>query len=136
MGGTSTALRIVAITAIAVVSSAAAFAALSFPRVITEFPVSFTIGFEREQRAFEVPWLHDKSQVEVAINNGSSLWRASITNADGEEIWAHSAVQGEQTSYHSEWILLPSSRYNFTFSTIGIGSLEANIKIVSKGGIW
>jgi len=136
MGGTSTLLKTLAIAAVAILLVAAVYAALTFPRTIVDFQVSFTIGLDREQREFDVPWLHDKAQVEVAVNNGSSLWRATITNANGNEIWSHSALQGEQTTYTSEWIALPNAAYNLTFSTIGVGSLEANLKVASKGGIW
>jgi len=136
MGGTSTLLKTLTIAAVAILLVAAVYAALTFPRTIVDFQVSFTIGLDREQREFDVPWLHDKAQVEVAVNNGSSLWRATITNANGNEIWSHSALQGEQTTYTSEWIALPNAAYNLTFSTIGVGSLEANLKVASKGGIW
>jgi len=136
MPGASTFLKIIAIVVAVVVLIAAVFVALTFPRTVVEFPVSFTIGIDREQRQIEIPWLHDKAQVEVAVTNGSSLWRASITNSTGEEVWSHSALQGEQTTYTSGWIAMPSASYNFTFSTIGAGSLDATIKIISKGGIW
>lgn len=136
MPGASTFLKIIAIVVAVVVLIAAVFVALTFPRTVVEFPVSFTIGIDREQRQIGIPWLHDKAQVEVAVTNGSSLWRASITNSTGEEVWSHSALQGEQTTYTSGWIAMPSASYNFTFSTIGAGSLDATIKIISKGGIW
>jgi len=136
MPGTSKILKITAIVVVAVVLFAAVFVALTFPRTVVEFPVSFTIGIDREQRQIEIPWLHDKAQVEVAVTDGSSLWRASITNSSGDEVWSHSALQGEQTTYTSGWITMPSAAYNFTFSTIGAGSLDASIKIISKGGIW
>ena len=139
MAGTSAPLKIVAIIVVAVALVAAAYAALTFPRTIVEFPVSFTLGLDREQREFEIPWLHEKAQVEIAISNGTSIWRASISNAQGDEVWHHSAVQGEQTTYHSEWITLSSGQYNFTFSIVGgllESSLDANIKVTSKGGIW
>jgi len=133
MAGTSVLVKILAIGAVAVLSVAAVYAALTFPGAVVDFQVSF---IEREQREFEVPLLHDQAQVEVAVADGSSLWRASITGANGEEIWSHSAIQGEQTTYTSEWIALPHAVYNITFSTIGAVSLEANIRVSSKGGIW
>jgi SH3-like domain-containing protein len=136
MPGASTFLKIIAIVVAVVVLIAAVFVALTFPRTVVEFPVSFTIGIDREQRQIGIPWLHDKAQVEVAVTNGSSLWRASITNSSGDEVWSHSALQGEQTTYTSGWIAMSGASYNFTFSTIGAGSLDATIKIISKGGIW
>src|SRR5512136_223911 len=136
MAGTSTLLKTMAVAAVAVLLVAAVYAALTFPRTAADFGVSFTVGFEQKLQGFEVPWLHDKAQVEVTVVNGSSLWRASVTNADGSEVWSHSAIQVEQTTYTSEWIALPNAGYNLTFSTIGVGSLDANIKVSSKGGIW
>ena len=139
MARASTLLKIWAIVVGAVVLVAAVYAALTFPRTIVEFPVSFTLGLDRKQQEFEGPWLHDKAQVEVAISNGTSIWRASISNAQGEEVWHNSEIQGGQTTYHSEWITLPSGQYNFTFSIVGgllESSLDANIKVTSKGGIW
>jgi SH3-like domain-containing protein len=133
MGGTSTLIKILVIVAVAVLLVAAVYAALTFPRAVVDFQVS---SIDREQREFEVPLLHDKAQVAVGVADGSSLWRASITNANGEEVWSHSALQGEQTTYTSEWIVLPNAAYNITFSSIGAFSLEANIRVTSKGGIW
>ena len=133
MARASTLLKILAIGVVAVVLVAAVYAALTFPRTIVEFPVSFTLGLDRKQQEFEVPWLHDKAQVEVAITNGTSIWRASISNAQGE-VWHNSEIQGGQTTYHSEWITLPSGQYNFTFS-IGAGSLDAkNASRVRRDG--
>ncbi len=80
--------------------------------------------------------MHEEVQVEIAVTNGSSLWRTSITNANGDEIWSHGALQSEQTTFISEWISLPNAGYRITFSIIGVGSLEARLKVASKGGIW
>ncbi len=136
MVATSILLKALAIAAVAVLIVAAVFATLTFPRTVVDFHVSFTIGFDREQRQFEIPWLNDRAQVEVEVVNGSSLWRASITSASGDEVWSHSALQGNQTTYTSQWIALQDSGYNITFSTIGLGSLDAGLKVSSKGGIW
>jgi hypothetical protein len=74
-------------------------------------------------------------QVQVGVQNGASLWRAQILSGD-QVIWEHSAAQGEQQSYNSGWIQLPSGNYNFTFGILGIGSLKAMASITSKGGFW
>jgi len=131
----SSTLKIVAAIVIVVVVVVGAYAALTFPRAVVDFQVSFTMGVDRELKRFEVPALHDKAQVEVIINSGSALWRASIANANGI-IWQHSAAQGGQTTYRGDWIALPSGQYNFTFETIGFGELNANIRVTSKGGFW
>lgn len=128
--------KIVAAVIIIVVAIAGVYAALTFPRTVVDFQVSFTVGADRQQKEFEVPLLHDKVQVEVTVNSGSALWRASIADADGDEIWSHSAAQGEQTTYSSDWTSLPSGGYNFTFGTVGGGGLQANIRVASKGGFW
>ncbi len=108
------------------------YAALIFPRAV----VDFSAGADQELKQFEVPALHDKAQVQVAVNSGSALWRATIMDSSGNEVWRHDKLQGEQTTYTSEWLSLPSGQYNFTFGTLGIGGLQANVKITSKGGFW
>jgi hypothetical protein len=127
--------KIVAAAVIVIVAIAGFYAALTFPRAVVDFSVSFTVGADRELREFETPMLHNKLQVEITINSGSALWRASIADANGT-VWEHSAAQGDQTTYRSEWATLSSGRYNFTFGTIGIGELQANVKVTSKGGFW
>jgi len=127
--------KIAAAVIIAVMMVAVAFSALTFPRVMLNFPVAFSVGFDSKQQEFEVPILHDKVQVSVTIASGTSLWRATIVDVNGEELWSHATAQGDQTTYHSEWVSLPNGRYNFTFSTIG-GALNAEISATSKGGFW
>ena len=111
------------------------YAALTFPRTVVEIPVSLTIGVDAVSRQFDTPPLHDRFQVQVAVESGTSLWRARILNGS-DVVWEHSAGQGEQTSYTSEWIALPSGSYNFTFATVGFGSLQAKVTVTSKGGFW
>ena len=133
----STAVKIVAAVVIVVVVVAGTFAGLTFPRTVVDFSVSFTDGVDSQQQEFEVPFMHHKVQVEVIVTNGSSLWRAFIKNDAVAEFWSHSATQGEQQTYHSDWIPLQSGRYNFTFANLDSNStLEASVKVVSKGGFW
>lgn len=129
-------LKVVAAVIIVIIAVTSVYATLTFSRDIVGFAVSFTIGADGEQTEFEVPLLHDKVQVEVTINSGSALWKATIANLDGDEIWSHRAAQGDLTTYRSNWISLPSGHYNFTFGTIGLGGLQANIRVFSKGGFW
>jgi len=112
-----------------------AFLALTYPRILVSFPVSFTIGANVKRVEFEVPFLHEHVKVEVHVQSGNALWRAEILD-DGNVVWSHAASQSGQTTYSSEWIKLSVGRYNFTFATVGLGSLEAEVKIVSKGGFW
>jgi hypothetical protein len=121
---------------VAIILISGLYSALTFPRNLAELEVSFSIGAEEEQKEFELPILHDKTQVEVVISSGSALWGASIADVNGTKIWEHAKAQGDQTVYTSDWITLPSGSYNFTFGTIGLGGLQANVKVTSKGGFW
>ncbi|MEM3578981.1 MAG: hypothetical protein QXL54_02005 [Candidatus Bathyarchaeia archaeon] len=112
-----------------------AYLALTCPRVLVSFSVSFTIGADVRRVEFEVPFLHEYVQVEIYVRSGNALWTARILD-DETAVWSHTASQGGQTTYTSNWIKLASKRYNFTFATAGLGSLEAEVKIVSKGGFW
>jgi hypothetical protein len=132
---TSKTLKIVALIFVILFVSVGIYAALTSPRTIVSFPVSFTIGADVERKEFDVPMLHSFVQVEVAISTGSALWTASILNHD-DTLWTHTAAQGGQTTYRSEWIQIPSGHYNFTFATAGLGTLAAEIKVTSKGGFW
>ena len=120
---------------IIIVAAFAVYAGVTYPRTIVNIPVSFTLGVDSKTAAFDQPFLDDKVQVQVGVQNGAALWRAQILSGD-QVIWEHSAAQGEQQSYNSGWIQLPSGSYNFTFGTIGIGSLEATATVTSKGGFW
>jgi hypothetical protein len=127
-------LGIVSIVIIVVVVFAI-FSGITYPRITASIPVSFTIGVDSKTVAFDHPFLDDKAQVQIAVQNGAVPWRALIKNGD-QIIWEHSAAQGEQQSYSSGWIQLASGSYNFTFGTIGIGSLDATATVTSKGGFW
>ena len=111
------------------------YSILTFPRTVLSLPVSFTLGAESQTNGFDVPFLQDKVQVEVVVSSGTSLWSARIVN-QGNVLWSHAAVQGEQTKYDSEWIPLANAPYNLTFSTLGGGSLSAQVTVTSKGGFW
>lgn len=127
---------IMALVAIIIIIAAVAiYAGVTYPRTIISIPVSFAIGVDSKTVAFDQPSLNDKVQVQVAVQNGAALWRAQILSGD-QVIWEHSAAQGEQQSYSSGWIQLPSGSYKFTFGTIGIGSLDATATVMSKGGLW
>ena len=118
-----------------IVAAFAVYAGVTYPRTSVNIPVSLTIGVDSKTSAFDQPFLDDRVQVQVAVQNGAALWRAQILS-DDRVIWEHSAAQGEQQSYNSGWIQLSSGSYNFTFGTIGIGSLEATATVTSKGGFW
>ena len=108
---------------------------ITYPRVIVSFPVSFTIGADIKRVEFEVPFLHSWIKVEVFVSSGTALWTAKILSND-TALWSHTASQSGQTTYSSEWIKISSGYYNFTITTVGIGSLEAEVRITSKGGFW
>ena len=111
------------------------YAGMTYPRGTAIISVSFGIGVDSKTVAFEQPYLDDEVQVQVAVQNGAALWRAQILSGD-QVIWEHSAAQGEQQSYISGWIPLPTGSYNFTFGIIGIGSMDATATVSSKGGFW
>ncbi len=113
----------------------AVYAAMTYPRGTVSIPVSFGIGADSKTVTFDQPFLDDKAQVQVTVQNGAALWRAQILSG-GQIIWEHSAAQGQQQSYSSGWLQLPSGNYSFTFGTIGVGSLEATATVTSKGGFW
>ena len=120
---------------IVIVAVFAVYAGVTYPRTAVSIPISFTIGADARTAAFDQPYLDDKVQVQVNVENGAALWRARILSGD-QVIWEHAAAQGEQLSYNSGWISLPSGSYNFTFGTVGIGSLDATVTVSSKGGFW
>ena len=128
---------IIALVAIAIIIIAAfaLYAGETYPRTTANIPVSFAIAADSKTTAFDQPFLDDKVQVQVTVQNGAALWQAQITR-QGNVIWEHSAGQGEQTSYSSGWIELPSGSYNFTFRSVGVGSLNAVASVTSKGGFW
>jgi hypothetical protein len=132
----STGTKIVAAVLVIVLAVVVLYSALTFPRAEVNLQVSFTVGVDREAKEFDVPFLQDKALVEVGVTTGTALWRASITDANGSEVWSYSKAQGDSTTYQSGWIALPSGHYNFTFGTIGIGNLDAYVKVTSKGGFW
>jgi len=132
----NSAKKIALITLAAVLLIAALYSALTFPRDIVKTAVSFSIGLDQEREAFSLPVFHDKFQVEVIVSSGSALWSATVTDAQGTKIWEYARAQGDQTSYTSDWVALPSGNYNFTFGALGIGELQANVRVTSKGGFW
>ena len=131
----SKALIAVGAILIVIVAVFAVYAAITYPRTIVSIPVSFTVGADSTRTAFDQPSLNDEVQVQVTVQNGAAGWRAFITQGD-ETIWQDQAGQGEQQTYNSRWILLPSGSYNFTFGIIGVGSLDAEVTVSSKGGFW
>ena len=116
-------------------ASFGAYLGVTYPRAIANVSVSFSAGVDSKTVSFNQMFLEDKVQVEVTVQTGAAVWRAQILSGD-QVIWTHSAAQGEQQSYNSGWISLPSGDYNFTFGTIGVGSLEATATVSSKGGFW
>jgi hypothetical protein len=133
--GKKKALTAVVLIAVLVVVALGVYAAITYPKTVVSFPVSFTWGADVENKELDVPLLHGWAQVEVIVGSGTTLWTANIIHQN-ETIWTHAAHQGGQTTYKSGWIELPSGHYKFTFATAGLGSLEAEIKVTTKGGFW
>jgi uncharacterized membrane protein len=133
--GTSRSRVFSAVAVIGLLVAFSLYAGVTYPRTALSVPISFTIGVDVITRAFNVPLLNEAVQVQVAVESGALLWNVQILNTS-HVVWEHSASQGEQTRYASDWIKLPSGTYNFTFRTVGIGSLNAQITVTSKGGFW
>jgi hypothetical protein len=110
---------VIAVVAIVIIIVAAfsVYAGETYPRITANIIVSFTAGVESKTTPFGQPFLDNKVQVQVTVQRGAALWRARILSG-GQVIWEHSASQGEQQTYNSGWIQLPSGSYNFTFGTI------------------
>ena len=125
----------VVVVLIVIFAAFSVYAGETYPRTIVNIPVSFTAGVESKTTPFIQPFLDNKAQVQVTVQSGAALWRAQILSGS-QVIWEHSASQGEQQTYNSGWIQLSSGNYNFTFGTIGIGSLDATASVTSKGGFW
>jgi len=132
----STGTKTIAAVLIVTLTTVALFSVLTFPRTTVNLQVSFALGVDNEVKEFDLPFLQDKVLVEVAITTGSALWRASIADVNNSEVWSYCKAQGDSTVYQSEWVALQSGHYSFTFGTIGIGNLDANVKVSSKGGFW
>jgi hypothetical protein len=126
-----------AVAAIIIVLAAAftIYSGATYHRTIVNIPVSFTIGADVATGEFDQSVLNDQIQLQVAVQNGAALWHAQILSGN-QVVWEHRAALGEQQSYSSGWIQLSSGSYNFTFGTIGIGSLDATFSVSSKGGFW
>jgi len=128
---------VMSVAAIIIVLAAALaiYAGATYPRTIVSIPVSFALGADVSTGGFDQSILNDQAQVQVAVQNGAALWHAQILSGN-QVVWEHTAALGEQQSYSSSWIQLPSGGYNFTFGTIGIGSLDATFSVSSKGSFW
>jgi hypothetical protein len=131
----SNAFNLIVTIVVLVVVGLSIYALVTFPRNTLTIPVSFTIGADVVTRTLEQPFLADRVQVQVVVESRASLWRAQILEQN-QVLWEHSAGQGEQTSFKSEWIELPVGSYTFTFGAIGVGSLKAEVSVTSKGGFW
>jgi hypothetical protein len=121
---------------IIVVAGFAVYFGLTYPRTTVNIPVSFSAGVDSQTASFDQPFLDDKAQVTIEVQSGIAVWQAQILNSDDQVIWEHTAAQGGQQSYTSDWIELPAGSYNFTFGLAGAGPLDATVTVASKGGFW
>ena len=134
MSKSKSAIALVSIVII-IIAAFSVYSGETYPRSSVNLSVSFTVGADSKIIAFDQPFLDNNVQVQVTVHSGVALWQAQITS-QGNVIWQHSAGQGEQTSYNSGWMDLQADNYNFTFKTVGVGSLNADITVTSKGGFW
>ncbi len=131
----SNATKIAASILVVILVIVVVFVGITYPKNILSFSVSFTVGAQAERKEFTVPILDSQVEVQVAVTSGTALWTARI-QSDDNTLWSHSAAQGGQTTYTSAWTSLARGNYNFTFVTVGIGTLNADITVSSKGGFW
>lgn len=129
-------VKIAATIVIIIVAVIGIFIALTYPREIFSHQVSFNIGYDSTEQPFQIPILDNQAQVQVTITSGSTLWRTTITDPNGTEVFSHAASQASQTSYTSDWIILPSGNYNITFQTLGFGNVQGTVRVNAKGGFW
>lgn len=126
---------VIGVVLIVILIAAGAYLGITYPKTAATIPVSFSAGVDSKTVYFEQMYLNDKVEVQITVQSGAALWQAQILSGE-EVVWTHSAAQGDQQSYNSGWILLPSGNYNFTFGTIGVGSLDATATVTAKGGVW
>ncbi len=134
--GISTAAKVAAALIIIIMLAIASFSVLTYPSTVVSFSVSFTIGASTQEKTFTIQAWDNAADVQIGVSSGSALWSGSIINSNETTAWNHRAAQGEQTIYSSGWVALPSGTYNFTFGTIGAGSLNADVAVEAKGGFW
>ena len=128
------AVATVAIIVIIVVAGFAVYVGLTYPRETLSVPVSFSVGADSRTASLDQPFLMDKAQITVAVQSGVAVWQVQILSGS-QVVWEHTAAQGGQQSYTSDWIDLPAGSYNLSTGIVG-GSLDATVTVASKGGFW
>jgi hypothetical protein len=138
MAISSRAWKVIAVTVIVVIAVAlVAYVGLTFPRTIADFTVAFSAGPDESTTPFAVPALSNKVQVQIALSENSTSWKAIIEDFGGNLWWNYtSSTQENETLYHSAWTAMPSGNYNFTFLYFGSESFNSEIHLTSKGGFW
>ena len=68
------------IIVVIILAGFALYAGLTYPRTILTIPVSFSVGADEKTVVFDQPFLDDKTQAQVTIENGAALWQAKITS--------------------------------------------------------
>lgn len=131
----SRALTAIVLIIVIVLAAFVAYAGLTYPQTVASLQVSFTAGIDTKTAQFDVPLLHGQAQVEISVQSGAAIWHAEITS-ENEIIWNYTTAQTGQMTYLSDWQPLATGRYNFTFGTVGIQTLEATAKVTTKGGFW
>jgi hypothetical protein len=128
-------IGIVAVLVVIVVVAGLYFG-LTYPMQMVDVQVSLTAGVDSQTKQFQMPVLQDKAQVQVTVTSGTVLWSVRIVASNGSQVYSYTATTSAQTTYTSQWITLPQGTYNVTMQSAGIGSLSANMKVTTKGGIW
>ena len=120
---------------IVLIVAIAGYALWTYPRDVVSFPVAFNAGSDLIKKPFAVPVLDSEVMITITIQSGSAIWGASIISGNNTA-WSHTAAQGGTTTYTSDWIILQPGDYNFSFGTIGLGGVDAQVTVKAKGGFW
>jgi hypothetical protein len=124
-----------AVVVVVIIVAIGAYAFWTYPRDVVNFPVSFTAGSDVTRQPFTVPMLDNQVQITITVQSGTAIWRASILS-DNSTMWTHTTAQGGMTTYSSGWMTLQPGDYNFTFGTLGLGGVNAQVTVMVKGSVW
>ena len=78
--------------AIIIVAAFSAYAWVTYPRTVVNIQESFTIGVDSKTTAFNQPYLDDKAQVKVTIQNGEQPYgelKSEVVIKLSGNIWQH-----------------------------------------------
>jgi hypothetical protein len=117
------------------IASLGLYTLFTYPSTAISIPMSFTLGADTKQETFEISVLQSQARIDVVVTTGSTWWTAKILQGDAE-LWSHSMTQNDQTAFQSDWIILSSGSYNFTYTAASLTALALEVTVTTKGGSW